>query len=545
MFIRFLVNSYQALDKMKRFWVALLVLMLSVICGLFFINASRSDPLGNFSTYADDTYIHLRFANNLANGWGIVWNKGEGPVEGSTSFVYLLMIAALEKIGIQPVWLLTYLCAFFVLLALLTTLVLLQKINPGHLVENLLSVTMLGLTPRLMIWASTGLEVTFYAFAFIACILAYILYRSTFLPPYIVGIAFAFTAYLRPEFVAIFGVTFLFDLFLHYWGGGRKYADSLMFAAAFLACYIPVFLWKWSYFGYPFPNTYYAKTGGGWIQVAAGIQYLLTNLKQTFFPSGLLGILFLFTLNRKSLYFYEQAYVLLVLLSSWGIVAMNGGDYMLKGRFLTPLFPPLFVLAGLGISSVLDRAKPYWKFLTYSGLLVFSAAVWWFEMPMTKEYENLPFPMARENKPKYIISTPEFVEIGKTLKGIAKPGDSIALVPIGAIGFHSGMIVYDMVGLVDPFIAHEPFEDKYIRDSWRPGHDKGDGDYILGLAPTYILLHDGLSNEPVPGVDEWALQYKSIDEIWNSEEFHSSYFFCPIRTKGWYINLYCRNNSSP
>ncbi len=537
-------SSYLNFNKTDRRWAIVLFLMLIVVSALYFLNASRLNPTGNFSTYADDTYIHLRFAHNLVNGWGIVWNQGEQPVEGSTSFIYLLMIAAIEKLGVQPIWTLAYTCAVFAVLAIATTFVLLQTINQDHLLENLTAVIMLGLSARLMIWANTGLEVTLYAFALVLCVFLYTLYRTGALPPYFVGLAFAVTSFIRPECLAIFGVTVAFEFITIYLSGTKKYRPIFMLVGSFLIIYSPVFLWKWSYFGYPFPNTYYAKTGGGLIQISGGAAYLWTNLIETFIPSGLLGLVFLATL-RKGSYFLEKIYFLIILLSSWLIVAMNGGDYMLKGRFLTPIFPILFVLAGLGISQLADRISRLYRMILISGLLLISFTVWYLEKPIVKNYADRPFPTAKANKPREIVSTPEFVMIGRALRDIAQPGDSIALVPIGAIGYYSGMTVYDMVGLVDPTIAHEPFSQEYIKSSWRPGHDKGDGLYILQLMPTYILIVDRLTYEPLSGVDDWALQYKSIAEIWNSPQFHEEYHFCPIRISGWYINLYCRNIPSP
>ena len=44
---------------------------------------------------------------------------------------------------------------------------------------------------------------------------------------------------------------------------------------------------------------------------------------------------------------------------------------------------------------------------------------------------------------------------GSTLNRIANKDDYIAAVPIGAIGYYSKMNVIDMVGIVDPVIAHE------------------------------------------------------------------------------------------
>jgi hypothetical protein len=541
---QFLVNYVRGFRKTERVLIVGLTLVLGWVMVLYFVNAARLNPTGNFSTYADDTYIHLRFAHHLTEGWGIVWNKGGQPVEGSTSFFYLLMIAAIEMLGVQPIWALAYTCALFAVLSIMIALLILQKINSAHPVENLTAVILFGLSPRLMIWASTGLEVTLYAFSLALCVFGYILYRAGSLSPYFVGFLFAVSSYIRPECLAVFGVTFGFDLIAAYTSGNKKYQPAFALLTSFLVLYLPVLLWKWSYFGYPFPNTYYAKTGGGMVQIMAGASYLWTNLAETFIPSGLLGILFLATI-RKPHYSLEKAYLLLVLLSSWAIVAFNGGDYMLKGRFLTPLFPILFVLAGLGISQLAEQTAGMYRIVLISSLLFMAVFIWHSEKPVMVDRGDAPFPTAKENKPGYIISTPEFVMMGKALHSIAAAGDSIALVPIGAIGFYSDMIVYDMVGLVDPVIAHEPFLEEYIKNSWRPGHDKGDGEYILAQKPTYILLVDRLTNDPVEGVDEWAMQYRSINEIWNSAEFHARYLYCPIRTNGWYINLYCRTANNP
>jgi hypothetical protein len=249
---------------------------------------------------------------------------------------------------------------------------------------------------------------------------------------------------------------------------------------------------------------------------------------------------------KKDSYYIEKIYLLVLLLSSWLIVAVNGGDFALKGRFLTPTLPVLYALGGTGISQIINRIPRIYHLALLSGLLLTAYATWYLAHPIVKNYADRPFPVARPNKPKELVSTPEFVVMGKALRDIAEPGDSIALVPIGAIAYYSEMIVYDMVGLVDPVIAHEPFVPEFIEASWRPGHDKGDGLYILQHEPTYILIVDRLTYEPVSGVDDWALQYKSIVEIWGSPKFHAQYRFCPFRiTGGWYINLYCRNDSAP
>ena len=134
---QFLVNYVRGFRKTERVLIVGLTLVLGWVMVLYFVNAARLNPTGNFSTYADDTYIHLRFAHHLTEGWGIVWNKGGQPVEGSTSFFYLLMIAAIEMLGVQPIWALAYTCALFAVLSIMIALLILQKINSAHPVENL------------------------------------------------------------------------------------------------------------------------------------------------------------------------------------------------------------------------------------------------------------------------------------------------------------------------------------------------------------------------------------------------------------------------
>ena len=41
----------------------------------------------------DDTFITFRYADNLAQGFGLVWNPGAPPTEGYTNFLYVLLLS--------------------------------------------------------------------------------------------------------------------------------------------------------------------------------------------------------------------------------------------------------------------------------------------------------------------------------------------------------------------------------------------------------------------------------------------------------------------
>src|SRR6476620_4812122 len=47
----------------------------------------------------DDAYIFLRYAHNIARGYGYVYNVGS-PVEGATSISWTLVLAAIDAIGL-------------------------------------------------------------------------------------------------------------------------------------------------------------------------------------------------------------------------------------------------------------------------------------------------------------------------------------------------------------------------------------------------------------------------------------------------------------
>ena len=51
-----------------------------------------------FHYTSDDAYISYRYARNLADGVGLVWNPGE-HVEGYSNFLWVVILAGLNKLG--------------------------------------------------------------------------------------------------------------------------------------------------------------------------------------------------------------------------------------------------------------------------------------------------------------------------------------------------------------------------------------------------------------------------------------------------------------
>jgi hypothetical protein len=71
------------------------IILVATFLPLTFINFEKIHP-------AEDAAMLMRYAVHLAEGYGIVWNKGEKPVDGATDFLFMGMTALLIKSGLTP-----------------------------------------------------------------------------------------------------------------------------------------------------------------------------------------------------------------------------------------------------------------------------------------------------------------------------------------------------------------------------------------------------------------------------------------------------------
>ena len=76
---------------MKYLYVSIIVLLIFFLYG----------GMGIFKYQYDDSYITYRYAENLANGHGLIFNQGE-RVDAASSFLFTVIISVLHKIGLNP-----------------------------------------------------------------------------------------------------------------------------------------------------------------------------------------------------------------------------------------------------------------------------------------------------------------------------------------------------------------------------------------------------------------------------------------------------------
>ena len=339
--------------SVNRLATIAIILMLAV-----FALANTLSLQGVFPPYLDDSYIYLRYSRHLADGHGPVWNIDEAPVEGYTSVLFQGILAGTEVIGWDSITRSGWLGIGFSVITIYLTWILANRLNPGRRGLNLLAPLLLLLSDEFQYWTTAGMEIPLFIMLLVASALAYVTWVHDNSRAILVGILFALAALSRPEGLVVFGLTVLFEIGRRLMRGQKSWRGLMTIIAAFMTIQLPYQIWRWSYFGHPFPNTYYAKTGGGVAQLYGGIDYLQSSVPQLFetgFLSDLLSPLalllpvalailiaigFLLWPRPKT----DYAYLSLLILGMLFVVMVNGGDHFSRARFIVPVLPFVSVL---------------------------------------------------------------------------------------------------------------------------------------------------------------------------------------------------------
>jgi hypothetical protein len=291
---------------------------------------------------SDDATISFRYARNLVEGLGLVYNAGE-RVEGYTNFLWTMLLAGGMSLGVAPESLAHALSSaswLTTLLLLASWSALLQRERPWPLPP--MAAIALALHPHGRLFATSGLETALFDLLLTATVglaMAAPPERWWRVQALGVGLLGALAMMTRPEggLVLILGLLAL----------GRSSGLALLPAAALLG---PWLGFKLLYYGDLLPNTWYAKGAGS--QWAQGLIYL-----RLYF--GTYGLVALGLPAAAALAWTERSagppfpgarrWLLVVLPVLWcAYVARVGGDFM-YARFLLPITPLLLLALEWGL----------------------------------------------------------------------------------------------------------------------------------------------------------------------------------------------------
>ena len=380
----------------------------------------------------DDAYISFRYADNLVNGHGLVFNPGE-RVEGITNLLWTVLFVPVLAAGLDP----APVSASMGMISSVLLLVATWRLSGG----SWLAVLLVAAVPGVSLEGAQGLETV----AFAALVTA-ALGRSQHWAWW-AGVA----AWVRPEGVLVSGVLWLL----------RRGRRDLLILAGFIG---GITAFRLAYYGDIVPNTFHAKVGG--VPVWRGLTYL-GEFGTTAGPLLVLGLVgAALALRRWREDPQVQTAVLAVVYVAY--VVGVGGDFKGTSRFLIPIAPALAVLA----VSVVKTSRTQTALL--GGLAVLLAIPGFMSMS--------------EHAERFRDIRAERIAVGQLLNAGLPPDAVIAIHSAGIVPFYAQRTTVDMWGINDAHIARASVP----MGEGTAGHERHDYAYVLSREPDVILPERGL-----------------------------------------------------
>lgn len=427
----------------------------------------------------DDANIYFTYAKNLVNGHGFVYYPGGEQVEGFTSFLWTLVIALLYFVS--PKYFTVLIMALCVILTAFSLSLCLRFIrrqtNAREVVspQELLFMALLILIPGFIDWTVLSQMETGLWSLFLVLITLRIAAPGTNSGSELAinAILLSLLVSLRPESL-LWCIVFTGLMFVKQWLDKKNLLEAirgvLPVGAAVILTVAALTAFRLLYFGYPLPNTYYAKVSSDLAyNLFQGVRYLVFCCIQSpalllIIAASLISLALLLLRTAKILRArakesvsaaeWTQFVLVVVTFVSLFIPVYVGGDHFKLLRFLQPFFP-LYYLLFFNI--------PFWKKLADVKLHLRPAFHFLLVILL------VPFIYMSSATPlhTYIKDTPplewEFAlaELGRKDAGRIESMFSkletpptVGVSAAGGFGYAYQGVVYDLMGLNNAQMAH-------------------------------------------------------------------------------------------
>lgn len=439
----------------------------------------------------DDAYITFRYAQNWADGYGLVYHPGiEEPVEGYSEFLWALLLGVGAKLGIG-MEALSRLLSFGAGAGLvgLSASLLVRRFG-GSWIAALVGALFVATASPVSAWATGGMA-TMLAAALALWLFARLHepldgteWRSRALALGGIGAALAL---VRADGALLVALVLGPGIVLGAARGDRALwraalAGAVLAAAAFLAH----LAWRWSFYGDWVPNTARVKVGMTAASMSRGLDYVISCLLAMpgLIVAGLAAPVGLWLARGR----VGEAAAMGAFIVPLGVVAYaitSGGDFMCFGRFLLPAVP----FVGLGLGAFLGRlpapAASILGLLAIGGGVAATFDVHPVPVSIRREFDvrhNQRLAGVAEARSEFAqwrnmsARAEEWGRLGRALRAHAPADASLVYGAVGAVGYFSGLFIHDTNGLVTREVA--------LREAGpqlrSPGHDKM-------VPPTFFL----------------------------------------------------------
>ncbi len=452
---------------MKDFSKSIIYFLLTITCIIILKNAWVSD----------DSYIGFRTVYNFTHGYGLTFNINE-RVQSFTNPLWILLISFFYFFTGEAYF---TSIALSILITLLSLYFLTVKFSDD--LRRTILIFLLAISSKAFIdYSTSGLENPLCNFFIVLFVIAYLSKITVNRKLFLLFLIASLAAVNRLDNLILFIAPLLTQIkYL-----GKK---NILLVLAGLS---PLIIWEsfsLLYFGFLFPNTYYAKLDSGISTLEymqQGMRYLINSFSLD--PITLLVIAFatissvIYSVKYKK--YYLLSFTISIILYLIYIIKI-GGDFM-SGRFLTSIFIlSLIIITQIKLSSLnkiificivigISIFSPYtpiksgpgyrnnelvfYKIVTHGG--VADERAWYFPRTGLVNYNKTPFMKSVE----------------KSLDNLIIHGDSITsysetpeVLGFTAYSIGPNNYIFHHMALSDALMARLP-RDKDAEDGWRVGH---------------------------------------------------------------------------
>ena len=460
----------------------------------------------------DDAFISFRYARNLVDGEGLVFNPGE-RVEGYSNLLWTLLMALPIGLGLDPVPFSTGLGLLCSLGALALCHALSRLVLPDRgMAVQLLPSLFLATSTSFSLWSVSGMELPLFLLLMLAG--SYFLLRDLGEAPSdprrmaLSGLLLGLASLTRPE-----GPLFVFLAFgaILLCGRGRDgfLRRMTVFALAAAGLLLPFYAWRLAYYGHLVPNTYFVKAAGGMYAIEHGVAYLKGLL--LFNHNGvLMGLALIGLFGGKDVRL--KAFAFAVVLAYTAYMVKIGGDILPMYRLYVPCLPFLYLLAAAGAANVVGLVAAaatrlkigIWRASSETVQQIKGGAIWSMVVAVLFIVVSDLRTGLRHSEYGGVLEALENCHIAAAhlLNEEHEPGDIVLGQDMGAIPYHAEDLRFvDVIGLTERRIAREMYDAAYTpylrylmwtdpEDRQRiEGMDKRVKEYLLSLDARFILFN--------------------------------------------------------
>ncbi len=435
-----------------------------------------------YFTLVDDAMVSMRYAQHLAQGFGLVWNVGHPPVEGFTNPAWMLIMSLLHLLPI-PAARVSLAVMVVAALLLLTNVVVVHRIasllRPELAATPLLAAGLAAFYFPAVYWSLRGMEVGLLTLLVDAALLLVLLKSKPGRRDAVVlGLLLSLAVLTRLD--GLLQVLII----LGYLTVSRAQRSNLFIPLMFVLLTLAIILvFQRLYFGDFLPNTYYQKMAGTalWPRIRNGVLVFYQHaLWDTALPAvvSLAALLIYRDFRRPQTLLLAALFTIQCVYSVW-----VGGDYAepevnAANRFITQGMPALIILVSLSLDRLLQDARL--RLAGRPGLQAGLAAV--LSLVVLAVMSGRPWVAWLHDNAPLLDADQRRARLGLVIARNSSPQAVIAVHAAGQIPYYSDRTMVDLLGLNDPVVAKGP-----VTGAFYPGHDKWNYGYsILQLRPDLV-----------------------------------------------------------